>query len=72
MNFKVDIQKVDTNTIKGFIFSIIHPDNGKYIYEFFDRYEHLGKLHCQEIVDDINRGLELLKIEKIESGGSDA
>ena len=58
MKFKVEIRKIDTETFKGFIFSLIHPENGEYLYEFFHQFEHLGKLYCQEIIEDINRGLE--------------
>lgn len=58
MKFKVEIRKLETPSLQGFIFSMIHPDTGEYIYEFYHRFEYLGKLQCQEIIEDINKGLE--------------
>jgi len=65
MKFKVTVEKIDTNKLKGWIFSILHPQTTEPIYEFYHQFQKLGKDICEEIIADINEGLSK-KIEEKE------
>lgn len=58
MKFKVEIREMNTPKIKGFLFSILHPTTGEPIYEFHNAFQEIGKRVCEEIIADINKGLE--------------
>lgn len=57
MKFKVLIHKMETKSLKGWMFSILNPNTGDPIYEFYHPFQKLGKDICEEIISQINEGI---------------
>ncbi len=58
LKFKIEIRKIETKKINGFIFTILHPNTNEPVYEFIYEFQELGKRICEEIIKEINEGLE--------------
>lgn len=58
MKFKVNVSNMNTKTLKGWMFSILHPKNDEPIYEFYHPFQKLGKDICEEIIKELNEWLE--------------
>lgn len=58
MKFRVEVEHLKTKKTQGVLFSIIHPETQERFYEFVHYSERFGREHCEQIIAEINEGLE--------------